>query len=184
MCKVVCIGGLLRRSVDHNNIHLLYWVRRLHLLFLALLQDRLRPLSFSRRNSLASFVICSVRVVTCFVNASTYVVHGFYCSVVICGRCAANTKARLFTSCIRSACSATSCKLSPFLVAKIACVFAGSRASHSVVRSSSETLAPASVDKCRRNCDGFLSPISSLSRSCLIRCSCESVLGAGLVRSL
>jgi hypothetical protein len=67
-----------------------------------------------------------------------------------------------------------SSSLSSVLVARI-CSCDGNRPSHSVRKSWSGTVVPTNVRRWHRNCDGFLSPSSSRSRSCLVRCSCESV---------
>lgn len=138
-------------------------------LLLALPLDRLLARSRPRWNPLTILDICCVRVATCLVNASICVSHVFCGPVAVCS--VAKTRARLFTSYMRSACSATSCSLSSFRVARMACMVGGSRPNQSVFNSSGVTVVPARVLRCRRNCEGFLSPSSSLSSSCRIRCS-------------
>lgn len=112
----------------------------------------------------------ALRVATCLVSASICAAQG---SLAIAAGVVsvARTRARLFTSCIRSACSATFSSSSSFLVAKMTCVVGGNRPSQCVRSISFDTAVPARVAKWRRNCEGFRSPSSSLSSSCRIRCS-------------
>jgi len=68
-----------------------------------------------------------------------------------------------------------SSRRSSSLVASMACIWAGRRPNHNVLSNSFDTVDPANVLRCRRNCDGFRSPSSSRSKSWRILCSWESV---------
>ncbi|XP_036148810.1 uncharacterized protein LOC118647647 [Monomorium pharaonis] len=126
---------------------------------------------------LAILLTWVVKAATSFLNASSSL-SSFCDSRLLSSLGAvdvASTTAFCPSSWIRSACSATSSSSSVVRVASMACIGCGRRPSHSVRSSSLLTVAPARALRYLRNCDGFLSPISSRSNSCRILLSCESV---------